>query len=106
MKTKEEIRDWLLENAVDELGDLMLIDLDFSEFDGDIFILGMIVKKDLMQTFQKVEGSLYQNYQTVKGDYYCLNNKVGGKIFEEPSTKLLKEVTLEELAELGYKLKE
>ena len=94
MKTKTEIRDWLLENAVDEDGDLMLDDLDFSDFDGDVHISSMKVKGDLIQCHQKVKGNLYNR-----------NNKYGGSLYEEPSTKLLKEITTEQLAELGYTLK-
>lgn len=95
MKTKEEIRDWLLENAVDHDGDLMLENLDFSDFDGDVYIDCMKVKGDLTQSYQEVKGNLYNRY-----------NKYGVYLYEEPSTKLLKEVTLEELAEMGYTLKE
>ena len=36
MKTSTEIRNWLLENAVDFDGDLMLHGLDFSDFKGDV----------------------------------------------------------------------
>ena len=35
MKNKEEIKEWLLKNAVDEDGDLNLSELDFSDFAGD-----------------------------------------------------------------------
>ena len=149
MKTITEIRDWLLENAVSEFGNLMLDGLDFGDFDGDVFISEMIVKKDLVQSNQLVKGGLYQerqtvghnlhqSFQTVGGDLYQSFQNVGGYLnqsyqnvggdlnqsnhevsgnyrsvninvtgiitFEEPK-KLLKEVTLEELAELGYKLK-
>ena len=117
MKSITEIRDWLLDNAVDEDGDLILNGLDFSNFDGDIYINGMKVKGNLHQNSQKVQGNLYQNYQTVQGnlrqsfqevqgDYYCSDVQVKGNIVANEPTKLLKEVTLEELAELGYKLKE
>ena len=127
MKDVMEIRDWLLDNAVDEDGDLMLGDLDFSDFDGNVYIDDMKVKGDLSQCrhevrgdlsqighevqgqlFQyghEVQGSLDQSGQEVKGNLYNQNNKYGGKICEEPSTKLLKEITAEELAELGYTLK-
>lgn len=95
MKTKKEIKDWLLENAVDTDGDLMLGELDFSDFDGNVYIDSMKVKGDLIQCDQEVQGDLHNEY-----------SKYGGKLYENPSTKLLKEVTLEELAKLGYKLKE
>ena len=94
MKTKTEIKNWLLENAVDEFGDLMISNLDFSDFEGDVFIHGM-----------KVQGNLIQSHQKVKGNLYNRNNKYGGNLHEEPSRRLLKEITTEELAKLGYTLK-
>lgn len=94
MKSITEIRDWLLENAVDGYGDLMLDGLDFSNFDGNVYIWGM-----------KVQGDLYQHGQEVQGDLYQTNQKVKGNIFADEPKRLLKEITTEELAELGYKLK-
>lgn len=127
MKTIEHLRDYLLENHVDEYGYLDIQGLDFSEFDGDVDISHMEVKGDLYQESQKVQGELYQEsqkvqsnihqgYHEVKGDlyqcnlkvegnYHCKNVQVKGDIFVTKPTRLLKEVTAEELAELGYKLK-
>lgn len=105
MKTKEEIRDWLLENAVDEYRDLILSSLDFSDFGGNVYIDNMKVKGTLFQSNHEVQGHLIQSHQKVKGNLYNRNNKYGGSLYEEPSTKLLKEITTEQLAELGYKLK-
>lgn len=93
MKTKEEIKAWLLENAVDENGDLDLSCLDFSDFEGDVYIDGMVVKKDLVQNcqnvggylhqdFQEVEGNLYQNIQEVKGNLYQGNQEVEGNLYQ------------------------
>lgn len=45
MKTKQEIRDWLLENAVGFSGNLDLSDLDLSDFDGNVYINYMKVKR-------------------------------------------------------------
>ena len=117
MKTKTEIKEWLLDNAVDEDGDLMINDLDFSDFEGGVYISSMKVRGDLYQSNQEVQGSLYQSNhevqgnlsqgsQEVKGNLHNKNSQYGGNLYETPSTKLLKEVTAEELAELGYKLKE
>ena len=94
MKTKTEIREWLLDNAVDEDGDLDLNGLDFSDFEVDVYIGKM-----------KVQGNLFQSGQEVQGTLYNKNNKYGGDLYETPSTKLLKEITTEQLAELGYTLK-
>ena len=116
MKTREEIRNWLLENAVDEDGDLMLDSLDFSEFGGDVYISDMKVKGDLFQDDQEVQGSLFQNRHKVQGNLYQNghevkgnlkhgNSRYGGNLYEFPYSKSLKEITSEELAKLGYKLK-
>lgn len=110
MKKIQEIRDWLLENAVDEEGDLYLIGLDFSDFDGDVYICNMKVKNDLYQNFQIVGKSLIQNYQKVGKDFY--NHKLNEDEYWEEKRdcvvriKKLKEITLEELEKMGYKLKE
>lgn len=37
MKTKEEIKRWLLRHCVDKDGDLDLSCLDFSDFGGDVY---------------------------------------------------------------------
>lgn len=105
MKTITEIRNWLLENAVDEDGDLMLDNLDFSDFDGNVYINNMKVKGNLYQYGHEVQEDLYQIEQRVKGDLHNTDNEYGGNLYENQSTKLLKEITAEELAALGYKLK-
>ena len=87
MKSKKEIKEWLLENCVDEHGNLDLSNLDFSDFEGDIYIDGIKVKNDLFQCSQIVQGDLYQNgqkvqrnlsqnCQEVKGDLYQHGQKV------------------------------
>ena len=125
-KTIEEVRDYLLENRVDEGGDLMLSGLDFSDIDGDVYIGGMKVQGNLRQDSQEVEGNLYQHSQEVQGDLYQDNHEVqgdlyqrghevkgnlihgdskyGGKLFEYPYSKLLKKITADELKEMGYEL--
>lgn len=77
MKTIEEIRDWLLENAVDDCGDLCLIGLDLSKFDGNVYINHMKVKRNLFQDFQKVGENLYQAFQNVGKSLYQSNQTVG-----------------------------
>ena len=74
MKTIEEIRDWLLANAVDNEGDLILSDLDLSDFDGDVYIDDMKVKKSLHQDCQKVGENLHQDCQKVGGKF--INQKL------------------------------
>ena len=86
MKKIEDLRDYLLANYVDKDGDLFIRGLDFSDFDGNVYIIDMKVKRDLSQSGLEVEGKLIQSKQKVQGN-------------------LLKPITLEELAELGYELK-
>lgn len=122
MKTIQEIRDWLLENAVNKDGDLDLSCLDFSDFDGNVYIDYMKVKKnlhqccqnvggDLLQHDQKVGENLYQTNQEVVKDFY--NHKLkNNEYWEEKGDfvirrkNMLKEITLEELEKMGFKLKE
>lgn len=83
MKTKEEIKKWLLENCVDEQGNLNLSGLDFSDFDGDVYINALTVKQDLYQDNQIVGGDLYQNFQEVKRDLYQDYQEVNRYIFDD-----------------------
>jgi len=81
-KTIEEVRDWLLKNRTDEHGDLNLNGLDFSDFDGDVSIYGMKVKRDLIQGYQEVEGNLRQNCQKVEGNLHQSFQEVGGHLYQ------------------------
>ena len=110
MKSIEEIRDYLLKHRVDERGDLDLMGLDFSDFDGDVDISLMKVKKSLYQSNHQVGNDLLQIRQEVGRDF--INHKL--KEDEEwvdkgnwvKRVKKLKSITLEELEEMGYKLEE
>lgn len=82
MKTKQEIKQWLLDNCVDEYGDLDLSDLDFSDFNGNVSILGMKVKHNLHQNAQEVGGYLVQSRQIVGRDLYQSNQKVANNLFQ------------------------
>ena len=131
MKTNEEITKWLLENAVNEEGDLSLRGIDLSKFDGNVFITDRKVKKDLslndcevdgdlFQNFQVVNGDLFQDKQYVKGDLWQDNQNVEGDLFShklkypeawENNFDYIKRIKLtpitkEELAQMGYILKE
>ena len=86
MKTKKEIRDWLLQNAVDDNGDLNLDGLDFSDFDGDVRTSYMKVKNNLYQYNQKVGGDLLQYSQKVKGTLYQHSQEVGGDLWENKTS--------------------
>lgn len=121
MLSKQKIRNWLLENATNDEGNLDLSCLDFSDFDGNVFINNMKVKRSLFQSRQEVGGDLLQNEQivaenldqscqTVDKNFY--NHKLNdGEFWEERENYVirrnkLKEITLEELEKMGYKLKE
>lgn len=82
MKSKQEIRDWLLENAVNENGTLDLSELDLSDFDGDVYIDFMKVKKNLHQCCQNVGGDLLQHNQKVGENLYQTNQKVGKNLWQ------------------------
>lgn len=67
MLSKEKIKKWLLKNCVDSAGDLNLSDLDFSDFDRNVYINCMKVKNNLYQGYQQVGGLLHQKHQKVEG---------------------------------------
>lgn len=83
MKTKEELKNYLLENYVDEYGDLILSGLDFSDFDGDVFIDNMRVKGDLFQSKYRVQGDLFQYKHEVQGDLLQSDQKVQGDLHQD-----------------------
>jgi len=96
MRSKEEIREWLLENCVDEYGNLNLSGLDFSEFDGDILINSMKVKNNLNQDSQDVGGFLLQNFQTVGNNIYQENqDEVEGLIIQDEYTNREKKLLID-----------
>lgn len=82
MLSKDEIKKWLLENCVDKKGKLDLSGLDFSDFDGTIDISGMKVKKNLLQSNQKIGGWLDQDRQEVGGNLYQNYLKVSGNLYQ------------------------
>lgn len=121
MKTIKEIRDWLLKNATDDEGDLHLSCLDFSDFDGNVYIDNMRVKKNLFQNGQKVGKNLYQSGQEVVKDLYQDFQKVGedfrnhklesNEYWEEKEFYVvrknkLQKITKQQLAEMGYELED
>ena len=83
MISKKEIKKWLLENCVNENGDLDLSHLDFSDFEGNVFICEMKVKKNLGQYKQQVSGNLSQSAQDVKGDLFQSSQIVGGELLQD-----------------------
>lgn len=83
MKNIIEIRDYLLKNRVDESGNLDLDGLDFSDFDGNVHICYMKVKKILYQNHQEVKSSLLQDNQSVGLDLFQGHQKVGGNLCQQ-----------------------
>ena len=121
MKTKKEIKKWLLKNCIDYFGNLDLSELDFSDFDGNVIIGHMKVKWSLDQSHQEVGNSLFQNYQGVGKDLFQDGQKVKDSFFDHKLKddeewkahdnfvvrgKKLEEISRKELEEMGYKLKE
>lgn len=121
MKSTGEIKKWLLENAKDKNGNLNLSCLDFSDFDGDVNISFMRVKRNLHQGCQEVGGFLWQSHQITGGDLYQADQNVGGEFYnyklgideywkeEESYTirkKKLQKITKQQLAEMGYELED
>lgn len=87
MLSKAEIKKWLLENCVNTKGDLILTGLDFSDFDGNVYISGMKVKKNLCQDCQTVGQDLWQDRQKV-GQDLCQNlQEVKGQVYQDEKEK-------------------
>lgn len=73
--TKAELVDIIINNFVDQNGNLNLEGLDFEKFDGNIYIGKMKCKHNLNQSNQIVGENLYQQNQTVIGQLFQNNQK-------------------------------
>lgn len=82
MKSIEKVKKWLIKNRKDKFGNLDLSYLDFSDFNGDIFINHMKVKRGLFQNEQTVGGDLLQNSQKVEGNLWQSCQKVGKDLLQ------------------------
>lgn len=82
MKTIREVKQWLLENRKDTFGNLDLSNLDFSDFDGNVFIDNMKVKKTLNQSYQEVGENLYQAFQKADKDLHQDHQQVGRELLQ------------------------
>ena len=87
MLSREEIKKWLLDNCVDCNGDLNLSDLDFNDFEGDIFINRWKVKHDMWFQKHEVDGDLWQSYQRVNGNLIQSNQVVKGNLCSQKLNK-------------------
>lgn len=123
MLSLKETKEWLLRNRINQLGELDLTQLDFSDFDGNIYINNMKVKGNLFQDCQTVKGNLNQSYQKVKFDLFQHSQQVNGDLYShllnenevwEPTfsktasfavrKRNLILITKQELNEMGYDL--
>ena len=87
MLTNNEIMEWLLKNAVNDKGNLVLSDLDFSGFKGDIIINNINIDSDLLISNVNIKKDLFLNNiidkdsysymcsQIIKDVYSCISNK-------------------------------
>lgn len=82
MKNIRQIKNWLLENAVNKHGDLILSKLDFSDFEGDVYIDSMKVKGSLFQNGQRVQDCLHQEGHEVLGILKQYGHTVGGNLYQ------------------------
>lgn len=80
--TLKDLKKILLDNFVNENGNLDISGLDFGDFDGIVNISYMKVKGDLFQCNQKVGGDLLQNDQKVGGDIIQSFQRAGGRIIQ------------------------
>ena len=129
MLDKEQIVEWLYENCRDEHGNLILSELDLTEFN-DVYFNKNEIKGDLHQDKQIVGGGIYQSHQEAGEDLIQGFQKVGKTLlqcnqrvgirfvnhklqddeyWEQGDNwvirkKRLKKITLEELEQMGYEL--
>lgn len=61
MLTNNEIMEWLLKNAVNDEGNLVLSDLDFSGFKGDIIVNNINIDSDLLISNINIKKDLFLN---------------------------------------------
>ncbi|MEG2229963.1 MAG: hypothetical protein RRY22_04225 [Bacilli bacterium] len=81
-KSIEETQKWLLENRVNDYGEIDLNNLDFSDFNGNVCIEYMKVKRNLFQDLQEVQGFLFQSNQTVEKGLFQGLQKVQGELWQ------------------------
>lgn len=79
----EEVKKWLIENRTNEIGDLDLSCLDFSDFDGDIDIGGMKAKHSINQGGQSAGEDIYQSNQTA-GGYIQQESQICHRLMQWP----------------------
>lgn len=81
--TIKDLKKIMLDNFVNEYGNLDISGLDFSDFDGNVNISRMKVKGDLFQFNQEVGGHLFQCYQRVGRNLLQDGQKVIGELIQD-----------------------
>ena len=85
--TKKELVKLLVDNFKDEVGNLDLSGLDFTNEDLNCVIISeMKVNGHLYQSEQKVKGDLWQQEQEVSGDLHQRMQKVKGDLEQGEQT--------------------
>lgn len=82
MISNKELVEYLLKNRVDRNGNLNLEGLDFSFFDGDIDISGIVAKGNIYQSCQKSGKSIYQDHQVACVDIVQEHQRAYGNIYQ------------------------
>ena len=82
MKTPEEFKQYILENFRNDDGDIVICNVDLSDFDGNVYIDQWTVKNNLHQGYQMVGGDLYQSNQIVVGYLYQHVQTVGKDLWQ------------------------
>lgn len=82
MKTKNEIKNWILENCINSNGNIDISNLDFSDFEGSIDRGWWKVQGNLSQSWNKVQGDLYQYNNVVQGNLLQDENRVQGDLHQ------------------------
>lgn len=120
MKTKQEIKEWLLENAMTDIGDIDLSDIDFGCRSiilcgikaGNIDSNDQIAERKIKNNNQKAE-NIYNDNQEADGihNYHQIakiinnNSQQAQQITAKGQTILPRKITLKEIEKkLGYKI--
>ena len=82
MISPEKFKQFILENCVDDDGDIVIDHIDLSDFNGDVYIRWWAVKNDLFLCCHNVGGNLNQAFQTVGGDLDQCYQKTNGNLYQ------------------------
>lgn len=100
-----ELKRIMLENFVNEHGNLDISGLDFSDFDGNVNISRIKVKGDLFQFNQDVGGHLFQSNQKVSRNLIQNSQKVIGELIQDCSCEKEMQLPTYPAAEIKNKIR-